>query len=328
MRRALLLLTVFGGFTGFSQDFHLSQYDAASLNANPAMTGVFKGDYRVHAHYRNQWMAVAFKPFVTGVVALDNNRGKWGWGLQLANFRAGIGGYNVFQAMPSFAYKFALDKKRHHFISAGVGVGFFQKSIKASSLTFANQYVKTNGGEFDNSISSGENFAGNGIFKLDVNVGMMYYFAKPTSRVNPFGGFTVFHVNNPKESFLSESNKLPPRLEVLGAARIVINDKIAVTPKVFYQHEKGANELTFSADGQFYIEKYDLFVLGGFTYRNRDAAILMLGGKFNNIVARFSYDINTSSLNNVSNGRGASELSVTYIMKRPDPNPVPTCPKL
>ena len=41
----LLMSTV-----SFGQDFHLSQYDAASLNVNPGMTGVFKGDYRIHGH--------------------------------------------------------------------------------------------------------------------------------------------------------------------------------------------------------------------------------------------------------------------------------------
>ena len=329
MKRLLILsIGLFTGFQVLSQDFHLSQYDAAALNVNPAMTGVFKGDYRIHGHYRNQWLAVATKPFVTGLIAFDANRGKWGWGAQVANFRAGTGGYNVFQLLPSASYKFALDKKKYHYISAGAAVGFFQKSINASSLTFANQYVKTNGGEFNTALSTGENFGGNGIFKLDVNAGFMYYYAKPGVRVNPFGGVTVFHVNHPTESFLGESNKLPLRYQVILASRVVINEKISVVPKVFYQHEKGANELTFAGDAQFYLPTYDLFILGGFTYRSKDAAILMVGAKYGNLVGRFSYDINTSSLNNVSNGRGGSEISLTYIMNRPNPNPVPTCPKL
>ena len=328
MKRIILASIGALSFTVYAQDFHLSQYDAAALNVNPGMTGVFKGNYRVHGHYRNQWMAAATKPFVTGIIAFDVNKGKWGWGAQISNFRAGVGGYNVFQVMPSAAYKFALGEKKHHFITAGAAVGVFQKSIKASSLTFANQYVNTNGGEFNTALSTGENFAGNGIFNLDVNVGVMYYYAKPASRINPFGGITLFHVNMPTESFLGESNKLPLRFETILAARIVINDRIAITPKLFYQHQKGANEPTFAADAQFYLPNYDLFILGGLTYRNRDAAILMVGAKYGNFVGRFSYDINTSSLNSVSRGRGASELSLTYIYNRPNPNPVPTCPRL
>ncbi len=324
----LIALGLFGSSQLYAQDFHLSQYDAAALNLNPGMTGVFKGDYRVHGHYRNQWMAAATKPFVTGLIAFDANKGKWGWGFQIANFRAGLGGYNVFSVMPSASYRFALGKKKHHFISTGFAAGFFQKSIKASSLTFANQYVKTNGGEFNTALSNGESFGGSGIFKFDANVGMMYYYAKPTSQVNPFGGFTVFHLTQPTESFLGEDNRLPLRYEGILGARLVITDKIAFTPKVFYQHQEEASEITFAGDAQFYLPSNDIFLLAGFTYRNKDAAIIMIGAKYGGFVGRFSYDINTSSLGNVSNGRGGSEFSLTYIFNKPNPNPIPTCPKL
>ena len=67
MKKIILgLFVVVFTIHGKAQDFHLSQYDAAALNANPAMTGVFKGEYRIHAHYRNQWSAFTTKPFTTG----------------------------------------------------------------------------------------------------------------------------------------------------------------------------------------------------------------------------------------------------------------------
>ena len=55
---------------------------------------------------------------------------------------------------------------------------------------------------------------------------------------------------------------------------------------------------------------------------------LEFGAKYGPWTGRISYDINTSTLNNATNGRGGTELSVTYIFNRPNPNPVPTCPKL
>src|SRR5688500_12095761 len=186
MKRLLYILAAAAFVTpSLAQDFHLSQYDAAALNVNPGMTGVFKGEYRIHAHYRNQWLAVATKPFTTGVVAFDANKGKWGFGGQIANFRAGVGGYNVISVMRSAARHFSFGKRKYSLISIGAQVGFFQKSINASSLTFANQYVKTNGGEFNTTLPTNENFAGNGIFNLDVNAGVMYYFANPTTMINP-----------------------------------------------------------------------------------------------------------------------------------------------
>lgn len=329
MKKLILIVSILVGTMGWSQDFHLSQYDAASLNVNPALTGLFKGDYRIHGHYRTQWSAVATKPFTTGLVAFDMKYNKnWAFGGQIANFRAGTGGYNVVSVLPSASYKFAFGKEKFHFISLGAQVGFFQKSINSSSLTFATQYVKTNGGEFDPGISSGENFVNNGIFKLDMNLGAMYYFSKADNRINPFGGFTFFHVNRPTESFLGEENKLAIRPQIIAGARIIINPKIAITPKLFYQHQDKANEFTYAVASQFYLETYDIFLLGTVIFRNEDAAIFEFGAKYGNFIGRLSYDINTSSLNNVSSGRGGTEFSLTYIFSRPNPNPIPTCPKI
>ncbi len=326
---SLLIGTASFAYNSFSQDFHLSQYDAAALNVNPAMTGSFKGEYRLHGHYRNQWMAVATNPFTTGLISFDMNKKNWGFGGQVANFRAGTGGYNVVSVMPSAAYKFRFGNDKKHFISMGAQVGFFQKSINASSLTFANQYVKTNGGEFNTSLSTGEVFANNGFFNLDVAVGMMYYFGKLDSRINPFGGFTLFHVNMPQESFLGEQNKLPIRPQFQLGTRITITEKLTLTPKMFFQYQQKAEELTVGVMGQYYLEGSDMFLIFGTTYRNdHDALILEVGGKYGRFTGRFSYDINVSTLRTVSNYRGGSEFSLTYIFSTPDPNPLPTCPKL
>lgn len=327
-RLSFVVGAIMFSLSGNAQDFHLSQYDAAALNANPGMTGVFKGEYRIHGHYRNQWMAVATKPFTTGLISFDVNKGKWGFGGQVANFRAGTGGFNVVSVMPSAAYKLSFGQQKFSFISVGAQVGVFQKSINASSLTFANQYVKTNGGEFNTALSTNENFAGNGIINLDVNAGLMYYYAKPTSMINPFGGISLYHLNNPTESFLGESNKLKIRTEAIVGARVAITPTISVMPKIFFQFQEEATELTYAAQGQFYLSNYDLFLLGGLTYRNKDAAIIEFGAKYGKFIGRMSYDINTSSLNDVSRGRGGSEFSLTYIFSTPNPNPVPTCPRL
>lgn len=329
MKKRILLLLALGAIINQvkAQDFHLSQYDAAALNANPAMTGVFKGDYRVHAHFRSQWMAIATQPFTTGLISFDMNKNKWGFGGQIANFRAGTGSYNVISILPSASYKIPFGKQKYSFFTLGAQAGIFQKSIRISALTFADEYSIYNGGTFSN--ATGETFGDANTLNLDVNVGLMYYYAKPENMVNPFGGFTMYHVNRPSESFFgNENNKLPFRYEGILGARIVVTNSISLIPKMFIQFQEEASELTYTLIGQFYLKDYDLFIFGGPTYRNKDAAIVELGAKYGNWIGRFSYDINTSSLNPVSNGRGGSEISVTYIFNRPNPNPVPTCPKL
>jgi hypothetical protein len=44
--------------------------------------------------------------------------------------RAGIGNYNVLQAMGSLAYTVSVDKKKFHNLSLGVQGGITQKSIE------------------------------------------------------------------------------------------------------------------------------------------------------------------------------------------------------
>ena len=69
----LLLLLVLCTARVQAQDAHLSMYDAAPLFLNPAMTGVFQGDWRVHGQYRTQWKAVNFKPYNSALISFDKN---------------------------------------------------------------------------------------------------------------------------------------------------------------------------------------------------------------------------------------------------------------
>lgn len=319
----------FGGVTNLNaQDFHLSQYDAAALNFNPAMTGMFKGDWRVHGHFRNQWSAVATKPFTTGLVAFDMPVNKFGVGAQIANFRAGAGNFNVFSVLLSGAYDFKLDDNNYHHISVGVQGGFFQKSVNYNLLTFHNQYSPLSGGGFDQGISSGEAFGANSIFVHDINAGFMYYYGKETARVQPFVGGSFFHLSQPDESFFSADNKLPMRWVGNVGAKVNINERIQVLVKSMYMGQTNARELTYAAHLHYYLQNSDAFLIFGPTFRNKDAAVIEGGLKYRNFIYRMSYDINTSSLRGVSNGRGGIELSLTYIKSTYDPNPIKSCPRL
>ena len=96
-----------------AQDFHLSQYDAPPMFLNPAMTGMFDGQFRIHAHYRTQWSAIATHPFTTAGISFDMPVKKFGIGLQVMNYRAGTGNYNVFSALLSVGYDVVFDKKKN-----------------------------------------------------------------------------------------------------------------------------------------------------------------------------------------------------------------------
>lgn len=311
-----------------AQDFQLSQYDAAPMFLNPAMTGMFDGLYRVHTQYRTQWGAVASKPFTTAAVSFDMPVKKFGIGAQVMNFRAGAGKYNVTSALLSFAYDVVFDKENNHHLALGLQAGILQKSIDVSALTFANQYTGVNGGSFDGSLASGETFSSSSFSVGDINAGFLYYYAKENARVNPFIGYSASHLTQPTESFMGSSNKLPVRNYIHGGFKINVSERIQLLPKFVYMSQKNAQSFTASLLLNYYMKDADTYLIFGPTYRSKDAAIIEAGLKKSNYIARVSYDINTSSLKTATSSRGAFEISLTYIARRKQPNPLANCPRL
>ncbi len=327
------LLLFAGCFIGqfvISQDFHLSQYDAAALNTSPALTGMFEGKHRVHMHYRSQWTAVSTKPFTTGMISYDNRiNTKWSWGVHAINQRAGAASYNAAQILPSLSYNIPLTKSKFHRLALGVSAGAFHKSFDQNALTWGSQYEATaQGGQFNTGLSSGESFQNASVIRPDFNAGAMYFFSAPGARINPFIGASVFHLSTPDESFLGTESRLPMRTLIHAGARVGITERLSVLPKVFFQTQEGAQEITASALAHYHLRGPDVFLIGGFTYRNADAAIVDIGAKWGQWQARLSYDFNVSTLKVATNGRGATELSLTYIIFENIKNPIPTCPRL
>ena len=311
-----------------AQDFQLSQYDAPPLFLNPAMTGMFDGRYRVHAHYRTQWAAVASKPFTTAGISFDMPIKKFGVGFQVLNFRAGAGRYNVTSALLSFGYDLVFDKTNNHHLALGIQAGMLQKSINVSSLTFGDQYSGLNGGSFNSGVST-ENFSNTSLVVEDINAGFLYYYAKESSRLNPFIGFSVAHLTQPKESFFSGStNTLPSRYYLHGGTKINMNEKVQLLPKFLYMKQKNAESTTATLLLHYFLKNADTYLIFGPTYRSNDAAIVEFGLKKGNYLARVSYDVNTSGLKVVSASRGGFEISLTYTARRNKPSPLANCPRL
>ncbi|MBI3500929.1 MAG: PorP/SprF family type IX secretion system membrane protein [Bacteroidetes bacterium] len=315
------------GSEAFSQDFHLSQYDEAPLNLNPALTGFYNGTFRIHSHYRTQWNSIANHPFTTTLLSGEQHLKKISLGAQIADERAGAGDYSVFSLQLSAAYDKPLNYKKTHRISAGIQAGFEYKSVNLSKLIFESQYVGTNGGGFDNTLSNGEPNIGQQIFLPDINFGLMYYYAKNKSRINPFLGATAFHLTNPKESFFSESNKLPLRYLIHGGCKINIADRIQFVPKFLLMKQINDYEMVAGMDVNYALPNTVSFLILGASYRNKDAIIYFAGLKYGRATYKVSYDINNSSLSPATMGRGGFEISFTVIGSRYKPTPIPNCPR-
>lgn len=323
----IIVTFVFFGKTK-AQDFHLSLYDAAPLFLNPAMTGVIDAKFRIHAQYRNQWNSVAYKPYNTALISADMPKGKWGFGIQIIEMRAGIGNYNVFQGMLSAAYTVPLDKKKSHHLAFGVQGGATQKQVEYKLYNWDSQYSSTNGGSFNTDLPSNENFNRQSQILPQLNAGLLYFFSKQQSRLNPFLGISAFNLTQPKETFFDQSNRLPMRIYGHAGVRVNISELLYVLPKVLVMSQGTAFEQTYALDAGYYFKNDKFFLLAGFTYRASDASIVYAGFRKDNYIFKLGYDFNTSTLKTASKTRGAFEISFTYLAGKKNLKEVRNCPRL
>lgn len=343
MKRLFALIVCTTSLSVNAQDAHLSLYDAAPLYLNPAMTGVFDGDWRIHGQYRTQWKSVNFKPYQSALVSFDMAKNKWGFGAQVSNFRAGQGNFNAAQVNLSVAYTTPIDRQKYHNLSFGIQAGITQKSLEYQLLTYNNQYTTNNGGEFSMSLPTGEAFEGQSLVIPNVNVGGLYFFAKQQARLNPFVGLSAFNLTTPQESFNNTDNRLAMRLYGHFGTRINITELLYITPKFLIMKQNDFWEQTYAADAGYYLKEADIYLTAGLLFRtvgfpksvasetakiSTDAMLLTVGAKMENITLRVGYDINVSSLSTASNGRGGFEISLTYVKQKMKSTDEKICPRL
>jgi type IX secretion system PorP/SprF family membrane protein len=129
-----------------AQDLHFSQFFNAPLTTNPANTGFIPdADFRISAHYRNQWSNVMSVPYKTisvygdAQVFRDKIENGWmGLGGYILSDEAGAGGLKSTKIYGSIAYHQMLGASS--LLSAGFNVGWANKRINQSKLKFPDQF--------------------------------------------------------------------------------------------------------------------------------------------------------------------------------------------
>ncbi len=301
-----------------AQDLHFSQFFNSPLTTNPANTGFIPdADYRLGAHYRNQWATIPV-PYKTmsifGDAQVFRDRFESGWvGLGGVILRdvAGTGGLTSTKIYGSAAYHQMLGNTG--LLTAGFNVGWANKRIDVTKLTFFDQW---NGKFFDTNLPSGEAFASTNTSYLDVQVGLNYaYF--PTDDIYVHGGFSIHHVNSPKETFLNSGpnydNRIARRYIGFVDGMFKLNDQWIISPGAYFASQAKASEVVLGLLANYNLSgDGDQQLIGGLYYRHGDAAIPMIGYQWKNIRFTFSYDATTSALRNYNNMRGATEFNLMY----------------
>lgn len=302
----------------FGQDLHFSQFFNSPLSANPANTGFIPAsDYRLGAHYRDQWSSVPV-PYKTTSIYGDfqfmRDRIPAGWigvgGLILQDV-AGSGNLRSTKAYASLAYHQMLGNTG--LLSAGFNIGYAGKQININKLSFDNQW---NGRFFDVAVPNGELLQNNSIGYVDLQAGLNYaYF--PSDQVYLHAGVSMHHLNRPRESFFNQTpgydNRIAPRTIVFADAVVKLNSMMLLTPGLYYTRQAGGAELLAGAHLNLNVAGAgEQQLIAGMYFRPMDAFIPMVGYQWKNFRFMFSYDITNSPLKYFNTSRGATEMYLQY----------------
>jgi type IX secretion system PorP/SprF family membrane protein len=299
-----------------AQDIHFSQFYASPLTLNPALTGYNEGTYRVAGIYRNQWKSVTV-PYVTYGGSFDSKllQGKLkndilGVGINFNADKSGSGKLMFIQALASVSYHKSLDKQGHHYIALGFQAGYVQKTLQYNLLSFPTQF---NGSDFDLNMANGESFTAGGTKYVDLNAGLMWH-SQFGEKVGAFAGFTYFHINRPKESFLGKDNRLDSRYLAHAGLNIKLAKQWYLKPNFIFMYQSKATEVNFGTAVEYHLplKKDDFIVSLGGWYRLKDAGIASIAAEYKHIRGGFAYDINASSLKSASHQKGAFEIYLMY----------------
>jgi type IX secretion system PorP/SprF family membrane protein len=317
-RIKIILLHVLLGMLSlqaWGQDLHFSQYYNAPMLVNPANTGFNPDfDFRAGVNYRSQWASVG-SPYKTmsawGDVKLLGNRIENGWvglGGMLWKDQAGSGSLTGTTGLISLAYHQMLGY--NSLLSGGFSVGYTQKRIDVTKLTFDDQW---NGVFFDANIPSLEPFATNQVSYVDLQAGINYaYFASENFYFNT--GVSVMHINTPRETFFDASvsnNEISRRYNVFLNASVKVADTWILNPNIYVSMVGNSKEILagINANRDLGDNGARQFIMGVY-YRNNDAIIPLFGYQLNDLKMTFNYDATISSLSKSNLTRGAYEISI------------------
>ena len=300
-----------------SQDLHFSQFFNNPLLTNPANTGFIPdADYRLGASYRNQYsniMSVPYKTFsIYGDAQVFRNKIETGWlglgGVVLRDV-AGSGSLTSTKIYGSIAYHQMLGLSS--LLTAGFNVGWANKRIDQSKLTFPDQF---DGKFFDATLPTSVQIVNDNINYFDMQAGINYaYFPTENAFIN--AGYSIHHINQPKETFFADDGNGVNRVAMRHIAFLngifKVHPDVIINPNIYYTNQATSSELVLGLNGAYNLSgDGEKQLIGGLYYRYGDAVIPMIGLEINNIRFTFSYDVTMSSLKNFNHSLGAAEFNI------------------
>jgi type IX secretion system PorP/SprF family membrane protein len=316
----VLVFVLLCGRTLCAQDIHFSQYNGSLLNANPAFTGFFDGDYRFGGIYRSQWQSVpvsysTFSAFGDTRLKLKKNKSDViGIGVLFNNDKAGYANYAINQLYLSASYIHKLNADSTLLWSTGLTAGYSNLAFNYNKMTFDNQY---DGNRYSSSLSTGENFAATSTSYMDISAGTLlkYHFRQ---RAYIQYGMTYHHINTPRITYQNNASvKIDPKIYNYLSFQYPLASTVDVLVEVLHQNQGKYTEIIPFAMVKLHLDDKTQQQVGlGVNYRAKDAVVARLFYQFKTLNAGLAYDVNTSKFMAATNKQGAFEIYLTYIIRK------------
>lgn len=298
-----------------SQDVHFSQFFEAPLARNPALAGIFTGDVRAQAVFRDQWNSVtnAYKTgSLNGEYRMPVGKGDdfVTTGIQFLYDKAGTIGWTTIQALPALTYHKSVSADHNRYLSLGFMGGWVQRNFDRSKMTTNSQY---------DGLGDGESLTNTSFSYLDGAVGMSYNATiKDDPEDNFYLGAAYHHFTRPNQSFYRDpSIELNPKWVFSGGLRFGVSEYAYLTIQADHSRQGRYTETIGGAMYGLKIggdpENPDYILHAGTYLRLNDALIPVLKLDYMPFSFALSYDVNVSKLRTSTYGRGGIELSVSFI---------------
>ncbi|HTA63438.1 MAG TPA: PorP/SprF family type IX secretion system membrane protein [Bacteroidia bacterium] len=303
-----------------AQDIHLSEFWANPLYLNPAQTGVFDGDYRVAAAYRNQWRTIPV-PYSTLSFCGDtkfnqvfSQNSSVGVGLIFNNDVSGDSRYSINQAYVPLSYIQKFKGDTNLTVSIGLSPGVSNIAFNTRKLSYDSQF---DGDAYNPSLPTGENYPTQSKTYFDLGSGLaIQYKLKKLGYISV--GTSLSHINRPNVSFFKNAGiNLYSKSNTYVSVKLPLNEVLFVHGDFMYEKQGPFHETILAGRLAYVMSKEDNISLNfGLSARWNDAAIFLLGMDYKNYRVGLAYDVNTSAFNVATNKRGAIEVSLLCIFKK------------
>lgn len=312
-----------------AQDIHFSQFYNAPNNINPALSGVFHGNDRIAINYRNQWNNVPVD-YLTFAASYDTQispkllkEKTFGLAAFFMYDRAGDSKLYNTKLGASLSYMHPLNSKNT--LSGGLGLALNLKGFDSSALAFNSQF---DGELYNPDLDAGEENlrSEKSIAFADVALGLNWNHKKSKATRGGLDlGLAIFHLNQPKDRFYDNQEKLHSRISAYALGTKQLSRRFDLLGRGLVNLKGPASEAILGIAGRFFIEPHrskPLALQLGLSYRffdEGDAWIPNLEILYKSWTLGLSYDINISEFKTATNRRGGPELALIYRMAKVKP---------